>query len=357
MAAVYGSSYFWNVSIYDETLKLQQILKGYFTTLTLITGIVFIVLGPFIMFANGIVIAAIWKDPYKQLRSSPSNIIIASMAVSDFLVGLCAIFFQASWFISMSLKARAMEYLGPLAYSLGAFLIGVSIAHIFVLTFDRVIAVKDPLLYKSRVTRKRIKFSVILIWLTSSVIGLLQIPLKEHYYINSVTTMVLFGTLGFPIISFCVIIVYYVKKQSRELKKTGGLASDRKIITERDRKTTKSVLVILAFSGVCFMPFLISWIILLACARCHSSLSAVVTSFSLSFVLVHVNSGINPILYAFRLPKFKKPIAMVMRDVFFCCKPCKSFEDVEPSETDQTPRTSTDDLQKSNDIFTISTKL
>ena len=87
MAAIYGQKYFWNITVEEDYCELRGILKEEFSILTLVIGILLVIVGPFVIVANGIVIIALYKDPYKQLQSSASNIIIGSMAVSDFLYG------------------------------------------------------------------------------------------------------------------------------------------------------------------------------------------------------------------------------------------------------------------------------
>ncbi|KXJ28365.1 Trace amine-associated receptor 8 [Exaiptasia diaphana] len=157
MAAVYGSiSNIWDVSLVEVTARIFDQLQDEASTIGIALVIVGTILGPLAITANAIVITAIWKDPYKQLRASPSNIIIASMACSDFLVGVVfSSFMTFAMIINLS-----KEYLGHQVHqafimSLIAF-IGLSVLHVFALTIDRVIAVIRPLRYRSYVTKKRV---------------------------------------------------------------------------------------------------------------------------------------------------------------------------------------------------------
>lgn len=315
MASV--KNYFWNITFEEDFRTLQNELQQFFTSLSLAIGIALIVLGPIIMITNAIVIAAIWKDPYKQLRSTPSNIIIASMAFCDFLVGVLCISVQGLWLISMSMNWPISGALYAVAYGVGAYFVSTSILHVLALTFDRVLAVCNPLLYKSRVTKRRVKVSVSAIWFVSTVYILLSAPAYNNYYLLSAISMGFFTTIGSPAIFFSFIIIYLVRKHSKELKiNSAELNSNLRKITERDRKTTKSILIILAFYVACFSPFFVCWVVLYTCSSCQ--LSAVLTCFYVSYVIIHFNSCVNPFLYAFRLPKFRKPVTLITKNILTC---------------------------------------
>jgi len=113
MAAIYGSFDIWSVTLNEVLSNISYALQDDLPIIGLLIGIFVAVLGPVTAVANAIVIAAIWKDPYKQLRSSPSNIIIASMACCDFLVGTVVSFCLALFLIGMSLGVTIhIQYIG-----------------------------------------------------------------------------------------------------------------------------------------------------------------------------------------------------------------------------------------------------
>jgi hypothetical protein len=267
----------------------------------------------------GIVIAAIWQDPFKQLCSSPSNIIIASMAACDFLVGLFCSVLLAFWFISLSLDTRIPTNLTLITIVVTACLIGISMLHILALTIDRVIAVANPLLYKSRVTRKRVLVTVFSIWAFYLVIELLQIPLYKASIFQTIAVMVIVGLVEIAVSGLSFYIFISVRKQTKQIQSNTELSGNIRVFMERDRKTTKTILLILAIFLICFPPFLVTWIVLVACFSCKPQLNVILTFFCLSTILANFNSCINPFLYAFRLPKFRKPVALITKRL----SPCK----------------------------------
>ncbi|KAM9710578.1 trace amine-associated receptor 1-like [Menidia menidia] len=108
---------------------------------------------------NLLVIIAI--SHYRQLHT-PTNIILLSLAVSDFLVGFLLMPLEIS-------KTTSCWILGDIVcalYSLlGCFIVSASSGNIILISVDRYIAICDPLHYPTRVTMTRIKCCICLCWL------------------------------------------------------------------------------------------------------------------------------------------------------------------------------------------------
>lgn len=320
MAAIYGRVDWENTTLADIVLTLHQLLPKDHSKYALATGIVIAILGPFIAVVNGIVIAAIYKDPFKQLRSTPSNIIIGSMATCDFLGGtvggvmVCLFCFQISSKLQLSLTDLA-----PISFPISTFLLTLSVFHDLALMIDRVIAVVNPLHYKLRVRKKRVFISVILIWVFDLVINLSQVLLLNYFHIHHVIIFVLLFLATGTGCFLSLIIIYAVRKQTKRMKQETVEDNNYKILVARQRKLTKSISLICLVLRVCFSPFFITWCLLITCASCHSNLSTIMASFYLSLIMMHLNFLINPFLYALRLPKFKRPVALIVKRAFDCC--------------------------------------
>lgn len=56
-------------------------------SLALAVGIILIIMSPFIIVENTLIILVVWKDPLQNLRSFTCTMILLSMAIADFLVG------------------------------------------------------------------------------------------------------------------------------------------------------------------------------------------------------------------------------------------------------------------------------
>ena len=108
---------------------------------------------------NALVLAAIIRTP--SIRSTPHMIMLCSLAVSDFLVGLIA---QPIYIVHQLADDRYVNYVWKI---IGPFLCGVSLLTITAITVDRFLALHYHMRYATLVTESRVKYTLIIIWLTS----------------------------------------------------------------------------------------------------------------------------------------------------------------------------------------------
>uniref|UniRef100_A0A3Q0RCM3 G-protein coupled receptors family 1 profile domain-containing protein n=1 Tax=Amphilophus citrinellus TaxID=61819 RepID=A0A3Q0RCM3_AMPCI len=104
---------------------------------------------------------------FRQLHT-PSNIILLSLAVSDFLVGLLLMPVEIY-------RNSTCWVLGDSMCSLYSYLncniVTASIGNIVLISVDRYVAICDPLHYPTRITAVRTKLSVCLCWLYAKYLG------------------------------------------------------------------------------------------------------------------------------------------------------------------------------------------
>ncbi|XP_041742769.2 trace amine-associated receptor 13c-like [Coregonus clupeaformis] len=111
------------------------------------------------IFLNMLVIISI--SHFKQLHT-PTNLLILSLAVTDFLVGL--IVMPAVTVAVMESCWVLWKYYCEFFLYIGYLIVYLSLGNLVLISIDRYVAVCDPLLYHSKITIPRIMRSISITW-------------------------------------------------------------------------------------------------------------------------------------------------------------------------------------------------
>ncbi|XP_033843063.1 trace amine-associated receptor 13c-like [Periophthalmus magnuspinnatus] len=257
---------------------------------------------------------------FRQLHS-PTNLLILSLAVSDFLVGLLPIPLQillteTCWVMGSELCAL---------YNITVFTITASaIGSIVLISIDRYLAICDPLHYNTKVTVNRVRFCVCACWLCA--LFYYSLILKDflsdpdaHSSCYGECVVVLNHVTGnvdfvFTFISpITVIVVLYVRifmvvvSQARSMQ--SKVMTLHQTVTMSARKSELKAartlgIVILVFIA-CLFPYYIP---------SFTGEDIVDSSLStrLSVWIWFFNSCVNPFVYALFYPWFRKCIKQIV---------------------------------------------
>ena len=312
MAAVLGHYNIWNLTsgqaLQEGWLSLQNVRP-----LSTISAALSIAMAPVIIFGNILVLVAVWKDPLKKLRSSPSNLILTSMAIADLLVGLVVCPITAYWGLVISVRGESPLDLSVI-FAINVFSVNVSFGHMFLLTVDRVFAVITPLRYRATVTNKRVFIANCACWIYFIAFGSAFLVLRDLFAIMGAVYnfQLLFMLLG--MLAMYVMILNYFHRYSKE-RAEGHSLRDRNIIMQREKDLFKAVSVVVCAFLICYMPWFIVKTLIYFCKACQTHLSLLMISFAFSGSLKCANSGLNPFLYTWRLPKYRETLIYFWRQL------------------------------------------
>ncbi|XP_071339005.1 trace amine-associated receptor 13c-like [Trachinotus anak] len=259
---------------------------------------------------------------FRQLHS-PTNLLILSLAVSDLLVGLLLmpveiLFTEACWFLG--------DLMCALYYVVVFIITSSSVGNMVLISIDRYLAICDPLRYTTRVTLGRTRICVCLCWICSVLYNslILQDFLRQPDSQNScygecvVVLNYITGTVDFVftfIGPITVIIVLYMRvfmvavSQAQAVRPYIAAVTFQRSVSvtakKSELKAARTLGVVIAVFLICFCPYYSPSLVGQDIEDSSSSSPFVVW-------LLNFNSCLNPVIYAFFYPWFRKSIKLIV---------------------------------------------
>ncbi|XP_026231438.1 trace amine-associated receptor 4-like [Anabas testudineus] len=270
------------------------------------------------VFLNLLVIISI--SHFKQLHT-PTNLLLLSLAVSDFFIGVF-MFFQimlidGCWFLG-DLVCTLYQYIAYIVTS-------ASVGTMVLISIDRYVGVCYPLLYCTEVTQKRVQVCVCLCWICSVIFQslILQDVLQQPGRFNSCFGECVFvinyiAGVADVIFSFIapitVIVVLYMRvfvvavTQARAIRShiaAVSLQRSLKVTKKSELKATRTLGVVIVVFLMCLCPYYC-----VSLTGQDTSMNA--SSAAFVICLYYFNSCLNPVIYAFFYPWFRKSIKLIV---------------------------------------------
>ena len=282
---------------------------------TLSTAAVFCI---FTVPGNLLIILSVLLDPNRNLRRTPYILLILNLAITDLIVGaMVEPFSMYTHWREVHGLSISYSWLSQFVYFMCC---TASLLSLCILTIDRYLAITSPMWYRAKMSNKRVLQASIVIWVLSiSSSGLL-------FATGFVTYAFIFATLtlfcAIFILAFSYVRIFLAVKQN--VKETNNLHqgdAERKKAEERcmlwERKLIKTHLTMLLAFLACYAPACIMIYLMNMCSIC--SCEVIHWLRDMHFVLITLNSLINPFVYALRLSGFREAISQLIRRLA-CCK-------------------------------------
>ncbi|XP_060930599.1 adenosine receptor A1b [Limanda limanda] len=297
-------------------------------------------------------VMVVWAVKINKSLRDNTFCFIVSLALADIAVG--ALVIPLALTISIGLQTHFYSCL--LVACTVLVLTQSSILALLAIAIDRYLRVKIPTRYKQVVTPRRAGLAVVVCWTVAFIVGftpmlgwnnlrrLQQDGLNSSNLIItcqfenviSMDYMVYFNFFGWvlpPLLLMLVIyaeIFYMIHKQLNRKKFTTSHTDPNKYY-DKELNLAKSLALVLFLFAVSWLPLHIINCITLFCPDCKKPISVIYVA----ILLTHGNSAVNPIIYAFRIKKFRTAFRKIWHQ-YFCCKDTPALE-IQPSDRKEMP--------------------
>ncbi|XP_026781659.1 trace amine-associated receptor 13c-like [Pangasianodon hypophthalmus] len=261
---------------------------------------------------------------FKQLHT-PTNMLVLSLALSDFLVGTLVMPPVLIWTME-SCWMFGTEFCMCVWLIIG-FLTSLSIYNVALIAVDRHLALSNPFLYTHTISRRTVctvvycKWCLCLVYnlafqyFNGTFTGIVMCPGECFYSMNEVWSVIdLVVTFIFPC---SVIIILYArvfliaKKHATAIRQLNNHTRPKtqkmtmNLSMKSERKAAKVLGILVSVFLVCLLPYFI-----------YSVLGDVVElqleTFRKVLIMAYLNSTINPVIYALFYPWFRKCIKLII---------------------------------------------
>ncbi|XP_075886799.1 trace amine-associated receptor 1-like [Nelusetta ayraudi] len=262
---------------------------------------------------NLLVIISIYH--FRQLHTT-TNLLLLSLAVADFLVG----------FLQMPVEILLLNgcwILGDIVCLIHNFLamviVNASVGNMVLISVDRYVAICEPMLYSTKVTMKRVQLCICLCWIFSTVHtswmirDLLAQPGKHNSCYGECVLMISHeeGIVDFFVTFFgpiTVIVVLYSRVFGVAVSHSRPARLQTLTVIQRSKKTpplrsqvkaAKTLGVVVVIFLLCFCPLFVFTV---------AESNMIGESSTAEVWLLYLNSCLNPLIYVFCYPWFRKSI-------------------------------------------------
>ncbi|XP_030279941.1 adenosine receptor A1b isoform X1 [Sparus aurata] len=297
-------------------------------------------------------VMVVWAVKINKSLRDNTFCFIVSLALADIAVGALVIPLA----ITISIGLQTHFYSCLLVACTVLVLTQSSILALLAIAIDRYLRVKIPTRYKRVVTPRRAGLAVVICWTVAFIVGLTPMlgwnnlrRLQQNGSISSdlvitcqfenvisMDYMVYFNFFGWvlpPLVFMLLIyaeIFYMIHKQLNSKKFTTSHTDPNKYY-DKELNLAKSLALVLFLFAISWLPLHIINCITLFCPDCKTP----IVLLYIAILLTHGNSAVNPIVYAFRIKKFRTAFRKIWQQ-YFCCKDTPALE-IQPSDRKELP--------------------
>ncbi|KAM9855234.1 adenosine receptor A3 [Aulostomus maculatus] len=295
---------------------------------------------------NALVMCAVFVGIRDSLRE-PTFCFLVSLAVADFLVGVAA--------VPLAVMLDGWVNLTPdlcLLFSCVVLVLTqASVLSLLAIAVDRYLRIHEPLRYKAVATQRRTWWAVSVCWMLSCLLGFTPLlgwnnhsppsdstntsssltipPPCTFLSVISLPFMVYFNFLGCVMAPLLVMAFLYARifwSLQGRLKQS---CPHTQASLLRERRLACSLALVLVLFASCWIPLHLMNCLLLF----HGPQAITKGTLYTGILLSHANSAVNPVVYAYRIPKIRQAYSQTWSRLLMRLNCCHGDERVGQSKT------------------------
>ncbi|XP_076872288.1 trace amine-associated receptor 13c-like [Brachyhypopomus gauderio] len=256
---------------------------------------------------------------FKQLHT-PTNMLILSLAVSDFLIGVFVIPTALIWMIESCWIFTAFYRICFIFIS--CFFTTMSMYNVALIAVDRYLALSKPFVYNKTVCLSTMCNVILSVWFVlfiynitlqyfNGTLGSLVTCPGYNFFIWSLVDLILTFTFPLAIIIILYVQIFFIAKKHataiRELNRhaTSHTSKNMSDSMKSERKAAKVLGILVSVFVACLLPYFVYCVL-------GNVIEIEEKYFQKVLMLVYLNSGINPVIYALFYPWFRRAVRLIL---------------------------------------------
>lgn len=285
---------------------LQEFSKTIFILICVIDAAIFLTAS----LGNILILISLRKS---QAIHSPSKALFSGLALSDLAVGLIVapLHFGLTLGIVLDNPLLYCSFYAPTTTA-GYGMASISTLTAVIIAVDRYLAFRLRIRYRQLVTVNRVVFLLVLVWIIGILFALSWTLDRNISHIVGASATFICTTTTF----YCYLKIFVgLRHQAAQIQEQNqlGRASNRNFFNiPIYKKSVKNMFFIYCVILICFVPYFLALMVLFSVGLGSSTFLVL----SLSYVIIMLNSSLNPFVYCWRIREIRRQVLSIMNDIY-----------------------------------------
>lgn len=288
---------------------LQEFSKSIFVLICVVDAAIFLSAS----LGNILILVSLRKS---QAIHSPSKALFSSLALSDLAVGLIVapLHFGLTLAVVQDNPSLYCLFFAPTTAA-GYTMASVSTLTAVAVAVDRYLAFCLRIRYRHLVTVNRVVLLLSLVWITGILFALSwTLNRNISHIVGACATFLCTATT-----LFCYLKIFVgLSHQAARIQEPNQVAraSQRSFFNiPVYKKSVKNMFLIYCVILICYVPYFLALMLLFSVGLDSSTFLVL----SLSYVIIILNSSLNPFVYCWRIGEIRKQVLNILNDIFSMC--------------------------------------